>query len=197
MTQVLRMTLIKTGTNPDQALLQRIAGGDDDALRSLYAAYGRSMYAYALRLIGDPSTAEEAVQQSLVVVWQRAGQFRGDGRIITWLLGIVHHKSLNLLRGRDHVSLEELLIPLKAGEESPVRQVEALDRQRLIRSGLEQLPIEQRSVLELVFFHHLSMEETGRVLDCPTGTVKSRLFAAKNSLKGVLTRQGYRLEDLL
>jgi RNA polymerase sigma-70 factor, ECF subfamily len=197
MTQALRMTLIKTGIDPDQALLQRIAGGDDDALRSLYAAHGRSMYAYALRLTGDPSSAEEAVQQSLVAIWQGAGHYRGDGRIITWLLGIVYHKSLNLLRGRDQVSLEELLVPLKAGEEPPGRQVEALDRQRMIRSGLEQLPIEQRSVLELVFFHHLSMEETGRVLDCPTGTVKSRLFAAKNSLKGVLTRQGYRLEDLL
>ncbi len=197
MTQALRMTLIKTGTDPEQALIQQIAGGDEDSLRTLYAAYGKSMYAYALRLTRDPSSAEEAVQQSLVAVWQGAGYFRGDGRIITWLLGIVHHKSLNLLRGRDHLSLEELLVPLPAGEDPPGRQVEAHDRLGLIRSGLEKLPFEQRSVLELVFFHQLSMEETGRVLDCPVGTVKSRLFAAKNSLKGVLTRQGLRLEDLL
>ena len=77
MTQALRMTLIKTETDPDQALLQQIARGDEDALRTLYAAYGTSMYAYALRLTRDPSTAEEVVQQSLVAVWQASGQLSG------------------------------------------------------------------------------------------------------------------------
>ena len=197
MTQALRMTLIKTETDPDQALLQQIARGDEDALRTLYAAYGTSMYAYALRLTRDPSTAGEVVQQSLVAVWQGSGSFRGKSRMITWLLGIVHHKALNFLRKREDVSLDELLIPLPAMEEAPVRMAEARENQRLIRLGLDQLTSEQRTVLELIFFHHLSMEEASRVLDCPIGTVKSRLFAAKSSLKGVLIRQGYRLEDLL
>lgn len=197
MTHALRMTLIKTELNPDQALLQRIADGDEDALLALFATYGRSMYAYALRLMRDPASAEEVVQQSLVAMWQGVGQFRGKGRVISWLLGIVHHKAMDLLRKREDVSLDELQVTLNTGEEAPARQVEARDNQTLIRSGLDQLPLEQRSALELIFFHNLSMEEAGRVLDCPAGTVKSRLFSAKNSLKGILTRQGYRLEDLL
>lgn len=197
MTQALRMTLIKTETDSDQALLHQIARGDEDALRTLYVAYGSSMYAYALRLTRDPDTAEEVVQQCLVAVWQTSGSFRGKSRVVAWLLGIVHHKALNLLRKREDVSLDELLIPLPAGEEAPARLAEARENQRLIRLGLDQLTSEQRTVLELIFFHHLSMEEASQVLDCPIGTVKSRLFAAKSSLKGVLIRQGYRLEDLL
>ena len=197
MTQALRMTLIQTKTDSDQVLLQRITDGDEDALRALYAAHGVSMYAFALRLTNDPASAEEAVQESLVAVWQGAGDYRGNSRIITWLLGIVHHKALNLLRKREDISLDEQHIPLPSSNQAPGYVVETHERNRLVREGLEQLPKEQRSVLELVFFHRLSMEEAARVLECPAGTVKSRLFAAKNSLKGVLTRQGFRLEDLI
>lgn len=197
MTQALRMTLIKTKIDSDITLLQQIAGGEEDALHGLYTAYGQSMYVYALRLLRDPSSAEEAVQESLVAVWQGAKNYRGESRLITWLLGIVHHKSLNLLRKRVDLSLDDQQTIFPSTEELPGHQVETRDRLRLVQEGMQQLPLEQRSALELVFFHHLSMDEAARVLDCPTGTVKSRLFSARNALKGVLTRQGYRLEDLI
>jgi RNA polymerase sigma-70 factor, ECF subfamily len=197
MAQVLSMTLTPPIIDSDLEITRQIAAGDEDALRKMYAAYGQRMYAYALRLTRDPSLAEEAVQESLVVVWKSAGNFRGQSRLLTWLLGIVHHKSLNLLRQRSDLSLDEPLEPVASGEEPPARQVEAHDCRRLIRQGLEKLAVSQRSVLELVFYNHLSLEEAARVLECPIGTVKSRLFSGRNALKGELLRAGYRLEDLL
>ena len=84
----------------DTELLRCIAAGDEDALRRLVALYGQRLYAYALRITGDPAAADEAVQESLVAGLARgAGAFRGEGRRHAWLLGIVHHKALNQLRG--------------------------------------------------------------------------------------------------
>jgi RNA polymerase sigma-70 factor (ECF subfamily) len=191
------MTLTENRLEPDLDLIRQIARGEEAALRGLYAAYGQALYAYALRLTRDPATAEEAVQESLVAVWQGAGRFRGDSRILTWLLGIVYHKSLNLLRRREDLHLEEETRDLPAKEDSPGRQMEIKDRARVIHGAMEKLPFDQRAVVDLVFFHHLSMEEAGQVLDCPAGTVKSRLFAARNNLKGILVREGLKLEDLL
>lgn len=197
MTQALSLYLADKTKSPDYALMQRINRGDEDALREIFATHGNSMYAYALQLIGDPTLAEESVQQSLVAAWQSAGRYRGEGSLISWLLGIVHHKSLNILRKREDVSLDAMENPMPARDETPSRQVENRDIRVLIMHGMDQLSVDQRSVLELVFFHHLSIEDTGRVVGCPTGTVKSRLFAAKSSLKKILSRQGFSAEDLL
>ena len=71
----------------DLELIGRIASGDEAAFRQLYAAYGQRMYAYALRLTGLPQTAEDVLQDSLVVVWQTAKRYRRQGRVLAWLLG--------------------------------------------------------------------------------------------------------------
>jgi RNA polymerase sigma-70 factor, ECF subfamily len=86
MAQVLSMTLTPPIIDPDLEITRQIAAGDEDALRKMYATYGQRMYVYALRLTRDPSLAEEAVQESLVVVWKSAGNFRGQSRLITWLM---------------------------------------------------------------------------------------------------------------
>ena len=92
----------------DRDLIRQVAAGDENALRKLYDAYGQRLYAYALRITGDPAAAEEAVQESLVAVWQGASRFRGEGagggRVIAYLLGIVHHKALNQVRGRERTT---------------------------------------------------------------------------------------------
>ncbi len=197
MAQALGMILNQTKVNPESTLLHQIGRGDHSALQDLYIAHGRAMYAYAFRLLRDQSSAEEVVQDSLVAIWQGAKNFRGDSRVLTWILGIVYHKSMNLLRQRTDLPLDEAGEQMISVDVSPGQMAEDRDRIQIIQAGMQQLPVDQRSVLELVFFHRLSMEEAGRVMDCPQGTIKSRLFSARNALKGILTRQGYQLEDLL
>jgi RNA polymerase sigma-70 factor (ECF subfamily) len=186
---------VMTVSNPETDLLTRIAAGDEDALRQLYAAYGQRMFAFALRLTGDTALAEDVVQDSLVAAWQGAGRYQQKSRVLTWLLGITHHKALNAVRGRPSIPVDQII---ETPDDGPLPDDRAAENEqrRLLRAGLQSLPLEQRSVLELVFYQGLSLEETAQVCGCPLGTVKSRLNYAKTALRGALQRAGLNPEDI-
>lgn len=180
----------------DIDLVRRVAAGDEEALRRLYAEYGQRLYAYALRLTGSPAAADEVVQEALVAAWQGAKRFRPDGRVITWLLGIAHHKALDLLRKREPELLGDGDGELRTHDPQPDAQAALSEQRRMVRQGLQALSLEHRMVLELVFYQELSLNEAAEVLGCPVGTVKSRLSYAKAGLRGALHRAGLHAEDV-
>jgi len=183
-------------TDPDRELLCQIASGSEDALRSLYDTYGQRLYAHALRITSDPASAEEAVQESLVAVWQGAGGYRSESRLLTWLLGIVHHKALNQIRGRTIDSLDARFDEPPAGDPLPDEQAAVSEQRRLVRAGLNELSLEHRLALDLVFYQGLALHEAAEVCGCPVGTIKSRLNYAKASLRGALNRAGVSAKDI-
>jgi RNA polymerase sigma-70 factor, ECF subfamily len=173
----------------DITLMQRIANKDEAALQSLYSDCGQRMYAYALRLTSDPALAEDVVQDALVAVWHSAKKYRGEGRLMAWLLGIVHHTALKILRRKPALSLSpEMENTLPAHGPLPEETVQANEQTRLVRSALKQLSAEHRAVLELVFYQGMSLNEAAAVCDCPVGTIKSRLNYARKHLRGLLSR---------
>lgn len=179
-----------TMTHPvdDLDLIHRMQAGDDDAVRDLYALHGQRLYAYALRLINDPATAEDVTQTTLVTAWRTARTFRGEGRLIAWLLGIVHHTAMKTLRGNVH-SLDDIAEETVSEDQpSPEEQAQVQDERRWVRQGMQSLSTEHRAVLELIFYQGLSLGEAAQVLNVPIGTVKSRLSYARHHLRGVLTR---------
>ncbi len=182
----------------DQELVRQVARGDENALRALYASYGPRLFSYALRFTGDRSVAEEVVQDSLLAVWKNARGYRGHSRVSTWLLGIVHNQSLNAMRRR---RLPTTGLEGACREAADADKLEDLanvsDRRRALSSALAQLSPDHRAALELVFYQGLSLVETARALDCPVGTVKSRLSYAKTYLRQALRRAGLGAEDLL
>jgi RNA polymerase sigma-70 factor (ECF subfamily) len=171
----------------DLELVRRLAAGDEDAVRDLYAAFGQRLYAYALRLTDDPAAAEDATQETLVVAWRTAGKFRGEGRLLAWLLGIVHHMALRGLRHRPQ-PLETLEETAPAPDESPEQRTQAEETRRWVRDGLRDLSPEHRAVLDLVFYQGLTLREVAAVCGIPLGTVKSRLSHARARLRGALGR---------
>ena len=172
----------------DLDLIRRMRAGDDDAVRDLYALYGQRLYAYALRLTNDSATAEDVTQNTLVTAWRTARTFRGEGRLIAWLLGIIHHTAMKTLRGDAHY-LDDLAEETVSGDQpSPEEQAQVKDERRWVRQGMQSLSPEHRAVLELVFYQELSINETAQVLNVPPGTVKSRLSYARHHLRGVLAR---------
>ncbi|MFH1524071.1 MAG: sigma-70 family RNA polymerase sigma factor [Chloroflexota bacterium] len=174
----------------DLALVRRMAAGEDAALCEIYAACGQHLYAYALRFTDDPAQAEDVVQDTLVAAWKSARKFRGEGRVLAWLLGIVHHTALKSLRHRSQPITDEMEATLETGSPSPEQQVEQVEQSARLRLGLRALSPEHRAVLELVFYQGLSLDEVAQVCRVPLGTVKSRLSYARGQLRGVLTRQG-------
>ena len=179
----------------DFDLVRQIAAGDDDALRELYAAHGQRLYAYAARVTGDPVVAEDVVQESLVAVWKSAGRFRGEGRVLAWLLSIVHHKALNAIRIQSPVTLDEQVDRLADTSPSPDERIALNEQRRQLRASLGRLSLEHRTVLELVFYQGLSLSEAAQICDCPVGTIKSRLSYAKTQLRGDLMRRGLGAEE--
>jgi RNA polymerase sigma-70 factor (ECF subfamily) len=172
----------------DLELVQRIAAGDEAALRGLYMAHGQRLYAYALRLTGDPAQADDVVQDALVAIWRSAGKFRGEGHLLAWLLGIVHHTAIKSLRHRSTPISEQMEASLPTGDPMPEEQVQASEQTEWIRQGLERLSPEHRAALELVFYQGLSLQEAAQVCGCPVGTIKSRLSYARQQLRGMLSR---------
>lgn len=174
----------------DRLWLNQIAAGEETALDELYTAYARRLYAFALRLCADPAQAEDVVQELLLTVWRDAGRFRAQGRVIAWLLGIVHHIALKTIRRNGRTVALEQAEDLVAELPSPEEQSLQSDAHSQLLCSLSKLSAEHREVLELVFYQKLSLEETARVLRCPVGTVKSRLSYARKMLRGQLERSG-------
>lgn len=170
-------------------LLRRIATGNEAALRELYATYGQRLYAFALRLTNDPAQAEDVVQDALVVVWRTAGRFRGEGRVLAWMLGIVHHIAVKSLRHRSIPITDEIEENIASTVDSPEAHIQVDQQTEWVRHALKSLSPEHRAVLELVFYQGLSLDEAAKVCNCPLGTVKSRLSYARQHLHGILSRQ--------
>ena len=193
----MEIALTTTLLDTDMSLVRRMAAGDEEALRALYAAYGRRLFAYAIRLTGCPAVAEEVLQDSLLAAWKGARGFRGQARAVTWLLGIVHHQALNATR-RKHwpgVGLEEAL-DVADHRSTPDARAEAAERRQVLATAMDALSTDHRCVLELVFYQGLSLAEAAAVCRCPLGTVKSRLSYAKAHLRRALAQAGVREEDL-
>jgi RNA polymerase sigma-70 factor, ECF subfamily len=172
----------------DIDLIRHMAAGDPADMGELYARYGQRLYAYALRLTGHPAQAEDVTQDALVSAWRGAAGFRGKGRVISWLLGIVHHTAMKSLRHAEQPISDEMEDTLPAPALSLEDQAQANEQAHMLRRGLQSLSLEHRAVLELVFYQKMSLEEVAQITGCPLGTVKSRLSYARQYLRGVLSR---------
>jgi len=178
----------------DIDLIQATALGDADALMSLYDRYNRLAFGLAYRILGNPSHAEEAVQDAYLQVWNRAGSFdvsRGSN-VRGWLMTIVHNRSIDIRR-RDidhkpaHVPLEDAEYRLAAPD--VWRDVSASLTQETMRSAVATLPQEQRRAIELAFFEGLSHGEIAEQEQTPLGTVKGRMRLGLSKLRTVLVDQ--------
>jgi RNA polymerase sigma factor (sigma-70 family) len=176
----------------DALLLERIAGGDQDAVAELYDRHARRAYGLALRVTADPTLAEDAVQEAFCAIWRRAESFRASrGSATSWVLALVHHKSVDVVRReqarRRPVRPEELEGPEPV---TPEQQVLASDEGARARLALSRLPTEQQRLLTLLYLDGLTQREVADLLDVPLGTIKSRTHVAMGALRRALRAVG-------
>jgi RNA polymerase sigma-70 factor (ECF subfamily) len=169
------------------SLLARIAGGDRRAFEAFYDTFHGRVYAFALKHIRNPADAAEILNEVMLEVWRNAARFEGKSRALTWVLGIAHHKAVDRLRRHARHRAEELDDELP--EDDRVSALDALagaeDTQR-VRECLERLSDAQRLVVHLAFFEDLPYPEIAEIAACPVGTVKTRMFHARQLLKRCL-----------
>jgi RNA polymerase sigma-70 factor, ECF subfamily len=173
-------------------LLSRIEQQDEGAFRELYCAFSRKLYAYVLRQLSDPAQAEEIVSDTLYEVWKAPAKFRGESQFSTWLIGIARNKVLMHWRGRkpdaEHDDVADLAEELPS--DAPGAFELMADRQRSdgVRHCVDKLGHDHRECVHLVFYQGMSVADVAQIQQIPEGTVKTRLFHARQKLKQCLQR---------
>ena len=169
----------------ERELLARIAARDRQAMREFYLIYHRRLARFLSRLTSRYEVVEEIINDTLVVVWQKAADFRGDSRVSTWIIGIAYRRGLKSLRAERRAD-ESMQMPLPrelcVNDESAAH-TEAED---WLGRALNRLPAEQRAVLELTYYLGYSCEEIAAIMECPVNTVKTRMFHARQKLRVAL-----------
>jgi RNA polymerase sigma-70 factor, ECF subfamily len=176
----------------DVEMLRAVATGDSDAFMALYDRHNNVAFGLAYRILGNAASAEEAVQDAFMQVWSRAATFedRGDSNVRGWLLTIVHHRAIDMLRrsakhDQRQTTLDERLElhSLSNTWEDVAQRLNAEE----IRTALNGLPAEQRRAIDLAYFGGLSQQEIADQEALPLGTVKGRMRLGLNKLRVVLT----------
>jgi RNA polymerase sigma-70 factor (ECF subfamily) len=175
----------------DEALIDAIAAGDRRALQALYVRHNVRIFRFVLRLSGDSSLAEDIVADVFLEVWRQADGFKAKSRVSTWILAIARHKALSVLRRRSDEQLDEraatsIVDPADDSEAMLCRH----DRSAIVRKCLSQLSAIHREVLDLVYYHEKSVQEVAQIVGVPVGTVKTRMFYARQRMENLLAAAG-------
>lgn len=171
----------------DAALMGRLAVGDQQALAGLYDRHGGLLLGLGIRIVGSRAEAEDVLHDVFVEVWKRAADFdAGRGTVRNWLAIRMRSRCLDRQKSprvARRVQLDDdEAARIAAPDRNPLLR---LERQQ-VRAALQDLPDEQRVVVELAYFQGLSTREIGDRVGVAQGTVKSRLFAARTKLARVL-----------
>ena len=181
----------------DAELLSAHVDGDLDAFGTLFARHRDRLWAVALRTTGDPEVAADGLQEGMIAAFRRAGSYRGDAAVTTWLHRIVVNACLDRLRAQKVRRAEPLpdvvdetgrgaLVSASGVTEDPAEQGVRAERRRHVLDALRRLAPDQRAALVLVDMEGYSVAEAAAILECPEGTVKSRCSRGRARLAVLL-----------
>ncbi|TXH51904.1 MAG: RNA polymerase sigma factor RpoE [Cellvibrionales bacterium] len=175
----------------DEQLVARVQKGDKRSFDLLVLKYQHKVLALVRRYVKDHAEAEDVAQESFVRGYRAIGSFRGDSAFYTWLYRIAVNTAKNALDARKRrpasdVDIDEVedyaFSDALRVEENPENLLATQDVHRVVQEVLANLPEELRRALELREFDGLAYEEIAAVMACPIGTVRSRIFRAREAI---------------
>lgn len=175
----------------DDALIERIAAGDEASMRVLYTRHNVRVYRFALRLVGNDAIAEEVTSEVFLDVWRHAATFERRSRVTTWLLAVARHKALQVMRRRPTEPLNDdacSLVP--DASDDPETAIGKSQTQAILFKCLSNLSPAHREVVDLVYYHHKTIDEVADIVGLERNTVKTRMFYARRRLAEMLGAQG-------
>jgi RNA polymerase sigma-70 factor (ECF subfamily) len=170
----------------DAELVSRICCGDLDAFQTLYRKYRTALYRTALAITGDRGAAEEVLQDCFVRAYAAMGGVDTSTSLSPWLHRIVINLSCNWKQQNRQwpLALEEWVDRLlPAPVDGPEHQAEGNEVREIVRQAIGSLSLKQRAVIVLFYLQGFKLSEIAYILDCPIGTVKSRLYYACRALR--------------
>jgi RNA polymerase sigma-70 factor (ECF subfamily) len=177
----------------DQALVERVQAGDKQAFGLLVAKYQRKLLRLVSRLVRDPAEAEDVTQEAFIKAYRALPNFRGESAFYTWLYRIGVNTAKNWLvanRRRTPTSSEVSSEDAEQYDEGDLlRDVDTPERMLMskqiadaVNAAMERLPEDLKTAITLREIDGLAYEEIAQVMDCPIGTVRSRIFRARDSI---------------
>jgi len=183
--------IIAIQATSDETLLESIAEGGRSAMHILYSRHHVRVYRFILRMVRDTTTAEDLTSQVFLDVWRTASQFEGRSQVSTWLLSIARFKALTALRQRRFEDLDQDEVREIADDaDTPEASLDRSTTSAILRACVAKLSPAHREIINLVYYHEMSVEEVGKIIGIPQSTVKTRMFYARKQLADLLRVAG-------
>jgi RNA polymerase sigma-70 factor, ECF subfamily len=181
----------------DQALVERVQNGDQRAYGLLVSKYQRKLLRLVSRLVRDPAEAEDVVQEAFIKAYRALPGFRGDSAFYTWLyrIGVNTAKNWLVSQGRRVPTSTDMSSEdaedygesdLLTDTDTPERLLMSKQMVATVNAAIDALPDDLRTAVTLREIDGLSYEEIALIMDCPIGTVRSRIFRAREAIAGRL-----------
>ena len=177
----------------DLELARRLSQRDTEAFEELYLRYSPAAYGVALRVLRQPSLAEEVTHDAFAALWRAPEVYDADrGTFRAFFLSLVHHRAVDEVRKEERLRERERKVnraspPDEDVSETVVEEADLADRRQEVRDAMAELPPEQREALELMYFRGYTQARIARETGTPLGTVKTRILAAVRKLRKQLT----------
>jgi RNA polymerase sigma-70 factor (ECF subfamily) len=168
------------------ALLDAVKRGRRGEFDALYRIYHPRLWRFLVHMMRRPEAIEEVLNDTMMVVWQRADSFDGRSKLSTWIFGIAYRKALKALSRQDlPVGGDDADEPMDTGP-GPEQRLGLAHLRGRLREAMAELSLEHRAVVELCYFHDMAYAEIADVVGCPPETVKTRVFYARRRLRLLL-----------
>lgn len=181
----------------DLLLVERVQSGDQAAFGLLVSKYQRKLLRLVMRLVRDPAEAEDVTQEAFIKAYRALPNFRGESAFYTWLyrIGVNTAKNWLIANGRRMPTVTDITSEDSEGvdeggllrnDETPERLLMSKQIGETVNTAMDALPEELRTAIALREIEGLSYEEISQVMDCPIGTVRSRIFRAREAIAAKL-----------
>lgn len=177
----------RPGATRDGELLERVKARDVLAFERLYRVYQPRLARFVTNIVNRPELVEEVLDDTMMAVWNTAGNFRGASKVSTWIFGIAYRVALKARRRWDMPVEFSPDVEQVSDEIGPDDKLHQSRRQDALRNAINQLSVDHRAVLELTYFQGMGYREIAAIVGCPVDTVKTRMFHARRKLKAMLT----------
>lgn len=179
----------RPGQRNEIDLIDRIERKDLRAFEELYRIYHPRLTRFLVNIIRRPHLVEEALNDTMMVVWERPDGYNGASRVSTWIFGIAYRKGLKTLRRWDEPMDDTHLELHASGEMGAEQEIGERQTHKSLQDALDKLSPDHRVVVNLAYFQEVGYREIAEIMDCPVDTVKTRLFHARRHLKTMLAGQ--------
>ncbi len=187
------LSIVSTEREIDKRLVERVQQGDKMAFDLLVTKYQRKLFRLVLRLVSNQTEAEDVVQETFIKAYRALHQFRGDSAFYTWLYRIGINTAKNFLDNQGRrvpTSTDATAEQVEAFEEgenlrdinTPESMLASKQIAETVNVAMEELPDDLRMALSLREMDGLSYDEIAAIMECPIGTVRSRIFRARESI---------------